>query len=166
MMKPWQVTPWLAVLVLLACAWWWQIGKDAWHAPSPRLPELPALADIPTPPAFHAQQALQRPLFWTSRRPVSEGDSKGGFARDLMESRLTAVFTSGKDQIAVLKSKDGRTLKLGTDSMPWRLESFDGRRAIFVSADQQRVERLLEYAPSAESKAAQPPGQHRPPGLQ
>ena len=97
--------------------------------------------------------ALERPLLWTSRRPTGAGDPKGGMAQELMESRLTAVFTSGKDQLAVLQRKDGSTLKLGADSKPWRIESFDGRKAQFVSADDARVERPLEAGARQEAGA-------------
>ena len=166
MTKPWQLAPWLAVAALAASASWWQTGKDAWRAPAARMPELPVVAELPSPPVFHAQQALERPLLWTSRRPTGAGDPKGGMAQELMESRLTAVFTSGKDQLAVLQRKDGSTLKLGADSKPWRIESFDGRKAVFVSADQQRVERLLEHAPGPEPKPAQPQGRPRMPAAQ
>lgn len=162
MTKPWQVAPWLALAALAASGWWWQAGKDAWRAPPARKPELPLVADIPAPPVLRAQQALERPLLWTSRRPTGAGDPKGGFAQELMESRLTAVFASGKNQLAVLQRKDGSSLKLGTDSKPWRIESFDGRKAVFVSADQQRVERLLERAPGPGPKPGLPqstPGQ-------
>jgi len=158
MTKPWQLAPWLAVAALAASAWWWQTGKDAWRAPPARMPELPAVADIPAPPVFHAQQALKRPVLWASRRPTGAGDAKGGLAQELMESRLTAVFASGKDQLAVLQRKDGSTLKLSANSKPWRIESFDGRKAVFMSADQQRVERPLEHAASPEPKPGQPQG--------
>lgn len=166
MTKPWQVIPWVAVAALAASAWWWQTGKDAWRAPPARKPELPAVADIPSPPVFRAQHALARPLLWTSRRPSGADDPKGGFAKDLMQSRLTAVFASGKDQIAILQRKDGSSLKLGADSKPWRIESFDGRKAVFVSADQQRVERLLEHVSGPEPKPAPPQGRPHPPAGQ
>lgn len=161
MTKPWQVAPLLAVAALAASAWWWQTGKNAWRAPPARMPELPAVAELPSQPVFHAQEALKRPLLWMSRRPISVGDPKGGFAKDLMESRLTAVFASGKDKLAILQRKDGSILKLSTDSKPWRIESFDGRKAVFMSVDQQRVERPLEHAASPEPKPGQPQG--RPP---
>ena len=43
MTKPWQLAPWLAVAALAASAWWWQTGKDAWRAPTARMPELPVV---------------------------------------------------------------------------------------------------------------------------
>ena len=76
MTKPWQLAPWLAVAALAASAWWWQTGKDAWRAPTARMPELPVVAELPSPPVFHAQQALERPLLWTSRRPTGAGEPK------------------------------------------------------------------------------------------
>lgn len=165
MTKPWQLAPGLALAALAVSGWWWQTGKDAWQAPSARQPELPAVTELAPPPVFRSQQALERPLLWTSRRPTGTGDPKGGFAQELMESRLTAVFASGKSQLAVLQRKDGSSLKLGTDSKPWRIESFDGRKAVFVSADQQRVERLLEHVPGSEPKPAAS-GMPRPPAGQ
>ena len=64
MTKPWQLAPWLAVAALAASAWWWQTGKDAWRAPTARMPELPVVAELPSPPVFHAQQALERPVLY------------------------------------------------------------------------------------------------------
>lgn len=161
MTKPWKFAPWLAVAALAASAWWWQTEKDAWRAPVARNPELPAVAEIPAPPVFHAKNALERPLLWASRRPTGSDEPQGGMAQELMQSRLTAVIASGKDQIAVLQRKDGSPLRLSGESKPWRIESFDGRKAVFLSVDQQRVERPLEHAATAEPRPAVPQG--RPP---
>ncbi|MEZ5718454.1 MAG: hypothetical protein R3E55_08370 [Burkholderiaceae bacterium] len=46
--------------------------------------------------------------------------------------------------MAILQRPDGSPLKITTESTPWRIESFDGRKAVFVSADAQRIERPLE----------------------
>ncbi|MGP1691122.1 MAG: hypothetical protein ACTS6O_01320 [Giesbergeria sp.] len=166
MIKSWQVAPGLAIVALAASAWWWQTGKDAWRAPVARKPELPAVADILSPAVFHAQQALARPVLWASRRPISAAEPKGGVAQELVESRLTAVFASGSQQLAILQRKDGSTLKLGADSAPWRLESFDGRKAVFVSGDKQRIERLLERGPTVSDTRLLPGVPAKPPAGQ
>jgi hypothetical protein len=158
MTRPWQVLPVLAVAAVAASAWWWHAAKDAWRAPEPRRPELPQVVDIAARPVVQTRQAMERPVLWVSRRPSGTADVKGGLAQELMDSRLTAVFTSGPHQLAVLQRKDGSSLKLGADSKPWRIESFDGRKAVFVSTDQQRVERFLEYVPAPRPKSALPPG--------
>lgn len=158
MTKPWQLVPLLAAAALAASAWWWQTEKDAWRAPPARNPELPTLADISAPPVFRARNAVARPVLWTSRRPAGTDEQKGGLAQELMQSRLTAVIASGKEQIAILQRKDGSPLRLSGETKPWRIESFDGRKAIFVSADQQRVERLLEQLPAAAPRPGLPQG--------
>lgn len=166
MIKPWQALPGLAVAAIAASAWWWHAAKDAWRAPEARRPELPHVVDIAARPVVHTQQALGRPVLWMSRRPTGTADAKGGLAQELMDSRLTAVFTSGSHQLAVLQRKDGSTLRLGADSKPWRIESFDGRKAVFVSTDQQRVERFLEHVPGPAPKTALSPGMPARPAAQ
>lgn len=82
MTKQWQLAPWFAVAALAGSAWWWQSGKDAWRAPPARMPELPAVVELPAPPVFQARQALERPPLWASRRPTDAGDPKGGLAQN------------------------------------------------------------------------------------
>ncbi|MBS0392342.1 MAG: hypothetical protein JSS19_15930 [Proteobacteria bacterium] len=75
--------------------------------------------------------------------------------QEINQSRLTAVFESGRQRIALLQRPDGSPLKLTSDTKPWRLESFDGRKALFVSEDgAQRVERPLEAGPKGPAPRA------------
>ncbi|NCU67433.1 hypothetical protein GWK50_16545 [Acidovorax sp. 210-6] len=70
-----------------------------------------------------------------------------------MQSRLMAVFESGKERVAVLQRKDGSVFKISVASEPWKLQSFDGRKAYFVAADGQRAERPLEPGNPPPAKA-------------
>ena len=54
----------------------------------------------------------------------------------------------------MLRGLVGSEMCIRDSSKPWRIESFDGRKAVFVSADQQRVERLLEHCLLYTSDAA------------
>ncbi|WP_255577456.1 MULTISPECIES: hypothetical protein [unclassified Acidovorax] len=100
-----------------------------------------------------AKQAVERPLLWASRRPVAVEEKKTSLVTELLQARLTAVFESGKERVAILQRPDGSTLKITGETKPWRVESFDGRKALFVSADDQRVERPLEAGSAAAVKA-------------
>ncbi|MBV7428772.1 hypothetical protein KW843_00725 [Acidovorax sp. sif1233] len=71
----------------------------------------------------------------------------------MTQSRLTAVLESGLQRVAILQRADGTTLKITGETKPWRIESFDGRNAVFLSADDQRVERPLEAGSAAAPKA-------------
>lgn len=144
MIKPWNMVPVLAVAALVGSAVWWQAQKDQWRAPEPRIPDLPQLAPLPAPSGAQPNQALERPLLWASRKPADSGDKKTGMAQEIMQSRLMAVFESGKERVAVLQRQDGSVFKVGTSSESWKLDSFDGRKAYFVAADGQRAERMLE----------------------
>lgn len=153
MIRPWHLAPLLAGAALAASAYWWLAEKDRWQAPPARLPDLPVIVALPGPQGAIVRQSLARPLLWASRRPVEKDEKKGGLERELMQSRLTAVFESGRARVALLQRPDGSTLKLSDESKPWRLESFDGRKALFLSEDgTQRVERPLE----AGARAAPP----------
>lgn len=149
MIKPWVFAPVVALVALMGSTFWWQAEKDRWVPPAARRPDLPTVALMPEPVRVVAKQALELPLFWVSRRPVDVGEKKNGAADELVKSRLTAVFESGKERVAVLQRADGTTLKLSNETKPWQMESFDGRKAIFVSADNQRVEKYLEASPPA-----------------
>lgn len=144
MLKPWYLGPVLAVAALAASAYWWQAEKDRWTPPEARRPDLPKVESLPQSVPVRARQAVERPLFWVSRRPLDVDDKKGSLARELTQSRLTAVLESGGQRVAILQRADGSTLKITTETQPWRIVSFDGRKATFVSADDGRVERSLE----------------------
>lgn len=155
MIKPWHLLPVLAASALAASAYWWQAEKDRWTPPAPLKPDLPKVEPLPQHERMRARQALERPVFWTARRPVEVDDKKNSLARELTQSRLSAVFESGRDRVAILQRPDGSTLKITADTKPWRIESFDGRKATFVSADDGRVVRPLE--------AGTPPAARTPP---
>lgn len=156
MIKPWYFGPMLAIVSLAGSAYWWYAQKDAWSPPPARLPDLPKVEAMPSPVPVVARQAIERPLLWSSRRMVETGDKKSSLARELTQSRLMAVLESGPERVAVLQRKDGSTMKITAETKPWRLESFDGRRANFISTDEQRVQRPLEAGnpPPAQEPAA------------
>jgi len=161
MIKPWYIFPVLAASALAASVYWWQAEKDRWTPPVARKPDLPKVEPLPQHASVRARQAIERPVFWTSRRPVEVDDKKNSLARELNQSRLTAVFESGRERVAILQRVDGSTLKITTETKPWRIESFDGRRATFVSADDGRVVRPLEAGSPAVAKTPQGPAVDR-----
>ncbi|MGB3451614.1 MAG: hypothetical protein WBA58_14100 [Giesbergeria sp.] len=163
MIKPWHLVPVLAAVALGASAYWWQARKDTWSPPAARKPDLPQMEPMPQPLDTRALHATKRPVFWASRRPADTGGPKGGLAGELAQSRLTAVLESGASSVAILQRQDGSPLKITTESTPWRIESFDGRKAVFVSADAQRIERPLEAGNPAQTKAPQGATHPRPP---
>ncbi|MBS0506422.1 MAG: hypothetical protein JSR53_03460 [Proteobacteria bacterium] len=89
---------------------------------------------------------------WTSRRPV-ESKAQNQQEQELAQARLLAVVESGGSRIALLQRANGTPMKLTSETKPWRLLSFNGRQAQFLSDDGRRVDLQLEYAPPA----AQPP---------
>lgn len=150
--KPWYLAPLAAMVAVAASAFWWDAEKARWTPPPPRKPDLPKVDPMPVAASARITQALERPLLWTSRRPVAVEEKKSSMVNELMQARLTAVFESGADRVAILQRADGTTLKITGETKPWRVDSFDGRKAIFLSADNQRVERPLEAgSPAAAS---------------
>ena len=116
MIKPWHLLPVLAASALAASAYWWQAEKDRWTPPAPLKPDLPKVEPLPQHERMRARQALERPVFWTARRPVEVDDKKNSLARELTQSRLSAVFESGRDRVAILQRPDGSTLKITADT--------------------------------------------------
>ena len=157
MKKPWIVVPMLAAAALVASAYWWKTHQNDWSPPLPRQPDLPQYIPMASPSSVSTVQALARPLLWTNRRPVeSKNESqKNQQELELAQSRLLAVLESGGDRIALLQHANGTLLKLTSESKPWRLESFDGRRAIFFSDEAKRSELFLEYATPPASQQRQ-----------
>ena len=157
MKKPWIVVPMLAAAALVASAYWWKTHQNDWSPPLPRQPDLPQYIPMASPSSVSTVQALARPLLWTNRRPVeSKNESqKNQQEQELAQSRLLAVLESGGARIALLQHANGTLLKLTSESKPWRLESFDGRRAIFFSDEAKRSELFLEYATPPASQQRQ-----------
>lgn len=158
MIKLWHFGPVLAAVSLVSSAYWWHEQKDAWTPPPARLPDLPKVEAMPGPAPVVAKQAIERPVLWSSRRLVEAGDKKSSLTQELAQSRLMAVLESGPERVAVLQRKDGSTMKITAETKPWRLESFDGRKARFISTDEQRIQRPLESgAPAPAQGGAQRP---------
>lgn len=163
MIKSWYLGPIVGVAALAASAYWWNAEKDRWSPPAPRKPDLPKVEPMPQAIKVRAKQAVERPVLWSARRPVAVEEKKTSLVTELMQSRLTAVFESGKERVAVLQRADGSTLKITADTKPWRIDSFDGRKALFISADDQRVERPLEggSAPPPAKAGGSPVGERQ-----
>ncbi len=164
MNRSWLALPVLALLALLASAYWWRAERAAWHPPPPIQPELPQVAALRAPAPAQLRQALERPVFWESRRPVQPpaAGSAGGDAQ-LSQARLMAVLESGPRQVALLQRPDGSTLKIGVDGdKAWRLASFDGRVAVFEATGGRRIERTLEPAARAAPSGARAAASGRP----
>jgi len=159
MIKSWYLAPALAVVAVAASAYWWNAEKERWNPPPPLKPDLPQVEPMPEIVRIRARQAVERPLLWASRRPVAVDEKKNSQTSELMQSRLTAVLESGKDRVAILQRADGSTLKITGETKPWRVESFDGRKAFFLSADGQRVERPLEAGSAAPARPGGPIGE-------
>lgn len=153
MIKPWYFGPALGAVAVAASAYWWNAEKERWVPPPARKPDLPKVEPMPPATKIRAKQAVDAPLLWATRRPVVVDEKKTSLVTELLQARLTAVFESGKERVAVLQRPDGSTLKITGETKPWRVESFDGRKALFVSADDQRVERPLEAGSAAAVKA-------------
>lgn len=140
---------WLAVLTLVtacagAAAWWWDRDHDLWRPPAPNRPEVSAVQPLPAPASAPVAAAIERPLLWSSRRPPRARTPEDRLVEELNQSRLLAVLQSGEQRIALLRAPDGRLVKYGSQGRPWRLESFDGRQASFVTEEGQRASRPLE----------------------
>ncbi len=160
--KPWLLGPFLAVVALAASAYWWQTQKATWAPPFERRPDIPAFEPIPGPRGVVVRQARERPVLWASRRPPQVVETKKDEAADVLsQSRLMAVLESGPARVAMLQQPDGKKLKLTTETKPWSIESFDGRKAVFLSTDNRRIERLLE-AGATPPKAPAPVRARRP----
>lgn len=144
MIRLWHFAPVLAGIAIAGNVAWWDMKRDAWEPPVAKVPDVPDIAPMPSRSPALVTQALQRPLLWTSRRPIPVNDKKAGIAQELLQSRLMAVLESGNERVAILRRADGSVLKITAVSDPWKLEAFDGRRAIFVSPEGQRVNRPLE----------------------
>lgn len=143
--KPWLLAPVLAALALGVSGYWWHTQRATWSPPPARTPDLPVFEPIPGARAAVIRHAQERPVLWVSRRPPQVDEKKKDEAADaLSQSRLMAVVESGSQRVAMLQQPDGSKLKITTETKPWRIESFDGRKAQFVSADGRRIERLLE----------------------
>ena len=142
----------LALALALASALVWLRQRNAWQPPPPLKPELPLAMELPALANPPVTTALARPLFWPSRRPNPVAPAAGKGPKDeLDDAQLTAVLQAGPHRIALLRQKDGSSMKVSDNSRPWRIESFDGRKAVFVSNRGQRAERLLEAAQAPEA---------------
>lgn len=149
MKRSWLLALGVAALMSAICVYWWSVGRNKWQPPPPLKPDLPELIALPVPSQVKATQAKERPLFWAARRPAAsasaQADAKTGVESELAQSRLMAVLESGARRVALLQRPDGGVLKISSvgPAGPWHLDSFNGKVAVFVSRDGQRVERPL-----------------------
>ena len=147
---------WLLAAALLAVlaglAWWW-VGRSAWRPPTPIRPALPDIALVQDGAAVQVKAALDSPLLWSSRAPVETPEAAPEKApeSELAQLRLMAVLETAGQRVALLQRPDRTVLKLNSSDPEsgWRLVSFDGAVAQFVSRSGQRVERPLERVGAA-----------------
>lgn len=118
----------------------------SWRAPAPQPPalnEFERAALAFREPAGVQQEALQRPLFLSSRRPqpkASEGDAPAASAQDIGQAQLRGLVDAGGVSGAMVEL-DGTThfVHIG-EVLPgtqWRLAALQGRTARFESGAQR-----------------------------
>lgn len=145
MYKPWLI--WIGAVLVCASGLfgWWQQAQGLWVPPAPKAPDIGAVQKIDGWPAQPLLGAQDRPPFWPTRkpRPVVQPNVGGGYDELANAALMTVMHTRGHF-IALLRRQDGTVLKLGSDSTPWRIDSFDGRVAAFSSAEGQTLSKPLE----------------------
>ncbi len=111
--------------------------------------ELPAVA-MPDGGA----EIVERPLFWSSRRPEVEAESTGPVAPvsggDVLDKVvLLGVFSTGESGGAIVRIDGERQrLMIGQELQQWKLQGITAQEAEFVSLDDAALKRVLplEYA--------------------
>lgn len=146
-MKFWAFT----ALVLAACIgygqYWWFRDHALWVPPPTKLPAVDPVQPLPADAGASISAAMERPILWSTRRPPVIKKQDDRVVDEINKSSLLAVLQSGPQQIALLRAPDGRLIKYSSQTQPWRLESFDGRQASFVTAEGQRATRALQSVP-------------------
>lgn len=146
-MKFWLLTGFL----FAACAgygqYWWFRDHALWSPPPPKLPLVDTIQPLSPSVGVPIVVALERPILWSSRRPSLTRKRDDRVVDEINESSLLAVLQSGGQRIALLRAPDGRLIKYGNQTQPWRLESFDGHQASFVTAEGQHATRALQSVP-------------------
>ena len=159
MRRIWGLLLALALFAVAIGGAWWLLARASWRPPAsikPALPEIAAMSGFEMPQGRHA---LERPILWSSRAPVeaAEATPEAAPESEIAQLRLMAVLESGGQRVALLQRPDRSVLKLNSAAPEgdWRLDSFDGLVAVFVSGTGQRVERPLERT-GATPAAARP----------
>ena len=164
MKRTWGTLLTVAVLALAIGLVWWFVARSSWRPPASIKPALPQIGSMDGFAAPAGREALQKPLLWSSRAPVEEVETVAVAAEEseLAQLRLMAVLESGGQRIALLQRPDRSVLKVNSSTTEgeWRLDSFDGLMAVFVSGTGQRVERPLERVATAAPNST---GPARPP---
>jgi len=116
---------------------------EAPTAPSDAL-QLPSF-----PPRSDFDEMLQRPLFYSSRRPQSDDSGEGGSAQELRDTwKLAGVIVVGTEVRALLQERNGdKRVTLGS-GMPldanWVIDEINMDTVIMGSGDEQVTLELLE----------------------
>ena len=107
--------------------------------------ELPAAA-MPDGGA----EIVERPLFWSSRRPESTEPVAPVSGRDILDKVvLLGVFSAGESGGAIVRIEGERQrLMIGQELQQWKLQGITAQEAEFVSLDDASLKRVLplEYA--------------------
>lgn len=157
MKRTWGFLLILAALALVASAAWWLFARSGWRPPTPIKPALPDIAVMTGFDAPQGRVAYEHPLMWSSRAPVevAEATPEAAPESEIAQLRLMAVLESGGQRVALLQRPDRSVLKIDSayPEGDWRLDTFDGLVAVFISGAGQRVERPLERAAAATAPA-------------
>jgi hypothetical protein len=143
---------WILIGLLLAGLagygqYWWFRDHALWSPPPAKLPAVNPVQPLSADAALSIAAALERPVLWSSRRPPVIRKQDDRVVDEINKSLLLAVLQSGDQLIALLRAPNGRLLKYSSQSQPWRLESFDGRQASFVTAEGQHATLALQSVP-------------------
>ncbi|MFB1011062.1 MAG: hypothetical protein QMB92_06425 [Thiopseudomonas sp.] len=134
------------VLLALAVASWFLTGEDMGRTP------LIAIQELPVPElddTSYVQAALERPVFWASRRPVQveivdDTPEPEVLSQPLGDIKLLAVMTSGEQGTAVV-SAGGKALTVRPGSVVngWNVERIDPQAVYFASGTEQAAVEIV-----------------------
>lgn len=132
----------LSILGLLAAivAVWFIPGQD-WAPPAVVKPEVETPADFADLPMANehltaAGEALARPMFWPSRKPLSAAAPEAVVAPELPPMEVLGLIGRGEGSVLIVKYEEGvKRLVAGQDIAGWRFERVDGDNATFSQGE-------------------------------
>jgi len=157
----------VAALLAILIWMWWSWPQRQWQKPDPVSPEIPHIVEREggsEPSLVSTGEAIARPIFWVTRRPMSREVVAVEEENDIDGAIVVGLLRRDEGAVAIIQDSEGKASRVvaGQDFGGWKLLEIQDDVAVFQRAGGEKrslriTRRRVEDLPLRAAQGQTPP---------